>query len=78
MPCEMTDQYLAIDAGFPRVQTEGEQVRWHFPEVPHIAFVDHVVRRRVHLDRKGVGTKQLVLDGLAGRPSQCLRVRRGV
>jgi hypothetical protein len=55
--------------GLPYMQTEGEKVRWHFPEVPHVGFVDHVVRGRVELDRKGVRTKQLVLDGLQDVPA---------
>lgn len=53
----------------PRVQTEGKKVRWHLPEVPHVGFIDDVVRGRVELDGKGVRTKQLVLDGLQDVPA---------
>ena len=58
--------------GLPRVQTEGEKVRRHFPEVPRVGFVDYVACGWVEFDRKGVRAKQLVLDALQDVPTDAL------
>jgi hypothetical protein len=59
------------------VQAEGKKVCWYLPHVPHVRFVHYVVRGRVELDGKSVGTKQLVLDGLQDIPADAF-VRRCV
>jgi hypothetical protein len=54
------------------VQAKGEKVCWYLPEMSHVGIIDYVVRGRVELDRKGVRTKQLVLDGLQDVPADAL------
>jgi hypothetical protein len=51
------------------VQTEGEKIRWHLPQVPHVGLVHHVEHGWVELDRKSVRAKELVLDRLQDIPA---------
>lgn len=60
------------------MQTEGEKVGWQFSEVPHVGFVDYVVRGRVEFDRKASGPNSSFLMVCRRHPSLCLHLRRDV